>query len=118
MNSNQNALTEDLKVALKHAEQLLSQNPLLAEQQANEILKVYPAMEVAQRILAAAFRLQGKPARSLELLEPLASRNSGSPSFLFEYGQTLGAVGRGNDAIKCIIFPFVDDTSVCTKFRF
>ena len=102
MNSNQNALTEDLKVALKHAEQLLSQNPLLAEQQANEILKVYPAMEVAQRILAAAFRLQGKPARSLELLEPLASRNSGSPSFLFEYGQTLGAVGRGNDAIKSL----------------
>lgn len=92
----------DLKTALAHAVQLLSQNPRLAEQQADEILKVYPGLETPTRILAAACRLQGNPARSLSLLEPMAIRNSASPSFLYEYGQTLGAVGRGPEAIAAL----------------
>lgn len=92
----------DLKTALAHAVKLLNQDPQLAGQQADEILKVFPGSETATRILAAACRLQGNPARSLSLLEPLAWRNSDSPSFLFEYGQTLGSLGRGADAITAL----------------
>ena len=92
----------DLQTALEHATQLLNQNPQLAEQQADEILKVYPGTEAAQRLKAAACRLQGNPARSLALLAPLAWGNSDSPSFLYEYGQTLGAVGRGTDAVTAL----------------
>jgi len=92
----------DLKTALAHAVRLLDQNPRLAEQQAMEILKVYPGTETAIRIQAAACRLQGNPARSLSLLKPLAGRNSDSPSFLYEYGQTLGAMGQGADAVNAL----------------
>jgi len=92
----------DLKTALAHAVQLLNRDPRMAAQQADEILKVFPGSETATRILATACRLQGNPARSLSLLEPLARRNSDSPSFLYEYGQSLGAVGRGADAITAL----------------
>lgn len=81
---------------------LLDQNPRLAEQQALEILKVYPGTETAIRIQAAACRRQGNPARSLALLKPLADWNNDSPSFLYEYGQTLGAMGHGADAVTAL----------------
>jgi len=100
--SSQKEPRADLKTALEHATQLLNHDPRLAEQQAEEILKVYPGTEAAQRLMAAACRLQGDPARSLALLEPMAWRFSDSPSFLYEYGQTLGAVGRGAEAIKAL----------------
>jgi len=96
---SQNAPTADLKTALGHASKLLKRDPVLAEQQAKEILKVNPESESAKRILAFAARLQGDPQRSLALLEPMAWRYSDSPSFLYEYGQTLGAAGRGADAV-------------------
>ena len=92
----------DLKTALAHAIQLLSQNPRLAGRQAEEILKIYPQVESATRILAAACRLQGDAARSLTLLKPLVWRNTDSPDFLYEYGQTLGAMGHGADAISAL----------------
>jgi hypothetical protein len=50
------------------------------QQQAEEILKVYSHNEPAQRILAAALRRQGKPEKSLAVLEPLACAPA-SPSF-------------------------------------
>jgi len=92
----------DLKTALVHAEHLLKQDPRLAALQAEEILRLHPESEAAQRILAAGSRLLGNPSRSLTLLEPLAWKHGDSPSFLFEYGQTLGAVGRGEAAIKAL----------------
>ena len=102
MSTNSIASTDDLKIALRHAEQLLSENPRLAEAQSQEILNVHPGSEVALRIMAASRRLQGKAGGSLALLEPLLSRNSDSPSFLYEYGQSLGAVGRGSEAISTL----------------
>ena len=48
------ANTTDLKAALAHAERLLSRDPRLAAQQAEEILEGHPGSEPAQRILAAA----------------------------------------------------------------
>ncbi len=90
----------DLKTALQHAAGLLQQNPQLAEQQAKEILKVYPDIEPAERILGAAFRLQGQPQKGLALLEPLAKKNANSVEFLHELGLCLGAAGRGDEAIE------------------
>lgn len=99
METLQNETTHDLKLALDHAESLLSQNPKAAQQQALEILKAYPGLETAVRILAAAHRLQGDANASLQHLQPLAVRNSSSPSFMYEYGLSLGAVGQGPAAI-------------------
>ena len=92
----------DLKTALAHAGDLLKRDPRLAARQAEEILKVYPESDAAQRLLATACRLLGDRSRSLALLEPLAWRYSESPGFLYEYGQTLGAVGRGEEAVRAL----------------
>jgi tetratricopeptide (TPR) repeat protein len=92
----------DLKIALQHAAGLLQQDPQLAEQQAKEILKVYPNIEPAERILGAAYRLQGQPQKGLVLLEPLAKKNAKSVEFLHEFGLCLGAAGRGDEAIACL----------------
>ncbi|MCW8871151.1 MAG: sulfotransferase [Xanthomonadales bacterium] len=94
--------TGDLATATAHAQRLLRQDPQLAARQAEEILKVNPASEAVQRILATACRLLGDSSRSLTLLEPLAWRHSESPSFHFEYGQTLSALGRGDEAITAL----------------
>jgi tetratricopeptide (TPR) repeat protein len=94
--------TADLRTALDNAQQLLGRNPRLAAEQAEEILKVFPDSESAQRILAAACRRQGDAPRSLALLQPLAWRNPDSPAFLYEYGQSLGGVGRGDEAITAL----------------
>ena len=98
----ENEARGDLKTALKHAASLLQQDPGLAERQASEILKVYPQTDPARRIQAAACRMQGRAGESLALLEPLFGRYAGSPSFLLEWGLTLSAVGRGEDAIAAL----------------
>jgi tetratricopeptide (TPR) repeat protein len=92
----------DLQTALRHAERLLRQDPPSAAEQAEEILKVFPQSEAAQRLLASACRLMRDPQRSLSLLQPLAWRYDASPTFLHEYGQTLAAVGRGAEAIRTL----------------
>ena len=92
----------NLRTALQHAARLLRQVPHLAEQQAREILKVYPNMEPAERILGAAYRLQGQPTKGLAVLEPLAEKNANSVDLLHELGLCLGAAGRGQEAIDCL----------------
>jgi tetratricopeptide (TPR) repeat protein len=94
--------TGDLKTALAHAERLLRRDPRLAARQAEEVLAVYPKSEAAGRLLATACRLLGDSSRSLTLLEPLAWQYSESSSFLYEYGQTLGAAGRGEEAVRAL----------------
>ncbi len=90
------------RTALDHAVQLLRTNPRLAEQQAAEILKVFPGAEPARRILAAACRLQGRPQESLAILEPLLANNLASASFQYEWGRTLGSLGRTREAIGAL----------------
>jgi tetratricopeptide (TPR) repeat protein len=90
------------RTALEHAAKLLRTNPRVAEQQAIEILKVFPEAEPARHILASACRIQGRPQESLAILEPLAARNTASPGFQYEWGRTLGALGRTRDAIVAL----------------
>ncbi len=90
------------RTALDHAAKLLRTNPRLAEQQATEILKVFPGAEPARHILASACRLQGRPQESLAILEPLVDRNAASPGFQYEWGRTLGSLGRTREAIGAL----------------
>ena len=55
------------RIALEHAAKLLRTNPRLAEEQATEILKVFPGAEPAKWILASACRIQGRPQESLAI---------------------------------------------------
>jgi len=92
----------DLQIALKNAADLLAHDPRLAEEQAHEILKVYPDTVAAKLILATAFRLQKMPQKGLDLLAPLLAGHSDSPGFLHEIAQCQGGVGRGDEAIKAL----------------
>ena len=90
----------DLQTALKNAADLLDHDPRLAEEQAQEILRVYPDTAAASRILASAYRMQKMPQKGLDTLAPLAAAHANSPEFLHELAQCQGAVGQGDDAIK------------------
>jgi len=92
----------DLQTALKNAADLLAHDSRLAEEQAHEILKVYPDSPKAKRILASAYRLQKMPLKGLDVLEPLRAGYGNSPDFLHEIAQCLGGVGRGDDAIRAL----------------
>jgi len=92
----------DLKTALQHAADLLQQDPRLAEMQAKEILRVYPDVDPAQMILAAAYRIQGQPQRGLTLLSRIANGSPGSADLLHEIGLCLAALGQGTDAIESL----------------
>lgn len=92
----------DLQTALGHAQELLKRDAGLAQQQAEEILKVYPDTTKAKRILASALRLQRQPQRGIEILAPMLAEFRDSPDFLHEIAQCYGAVGRGDDAIEAL----------------
>jgi len=92
----------DLQIALRNATDLLAHDPRLAEEQAHEILKVYPETVEAKRILANAFRLQKMPQKGLDVLAPLLAGHTDSPGFLHEIAQCQGGVGRGDEAIRAL----------------
>ena len=92
----------DLQTALRNASELLAHDPRLAEEQAQEILKVYPDTLEAKLLLAHAYRFQQKPRKALDLLAPLLDRYGNSADFLHEIAQCQGAVGRGDDAVRSL----------------
>ncbi len=92
----------DLQTALKNATDLLKHDPRLAQEQAHEILKIYPDTAKARWILASAYRLQAMPQKGLDVLTPLFAGYRDSPDFLHEMAQCLGAVGRGDDAVDAL----------------
>jgi tetratricopeptide (TPR) repeat protein len=102
MLKSKDKLEGDLATAYKNAVDLLSKDPALAQEQANEILKIYPDEQKAIRILAFAQRLQGRPLNALKLLQPLLPLQSESPDFLHEIAQCYGALGRGEEAIEAL----------------
>ena len=61
--------TGTLATALEHTTRLLKSDPVLAAEQASEILKVVPAHPVARMLLGIARRAAGDPAAALEVLD-------------------------------------------------
>ncbi len=102
MNPAESEPRGSVKTALQHAANLLRTSPALAEEQAREVLKLIPGSEPGKRILAAALRKQGKAEASLLQLQDLVARNAGSASFLNEWGQSLAAAGRNQDAVNAL----------------
>ena len=92
----------DLQTALRHAVDLLHRDPALAQEQVNEILKIYPGTSKAKRILASAYRMQKEPQKGLDILTGMLGDFLDSPDFLHEIAQCYGAVGRGDDAVNAL----------------
>ena len=91
-----------LKNALENATNLLAHDSALAEEQAREILKIYPDVIDAKRIISTALRLQKRPQEGLDILEPALATHANSPDILLEIAQCYAGVGRGNDATRTL----------------
>lgn len=92
----------NLAAAMTNASQLLEADPMLAAEQALEILKAVPGHPPAQLLLARARRRSGDPQAALELLEPLLQLQAGWAAAHFEYGLCLAEAGRGDDALRAL----------------
>src|SRR6267154_1098911 len=86
-------------VALAHAVRLLERDPLLAAEQAGEILNAVPGHPGASLVLGIARRNSGDPAAALCVLAPLAVAQPRWAAAHFELGVTLGVLARGEDAV-------------------
>ncbi len=93
---------DDLQSAIDEAAALLHRDPALAERRARRILESWPEADPAVLVVASARRRQGDPAAAVDLLEELAARQAESADLLHELGQSLGAVGRGDEAIAAL----------------
>jgi len=91
-----------LDVALAHAARLLQTQPLLASEQAREILTAVPGHPPARLILGMALRIVGEARAALEVLEPLAREQPRWAAAQLEFGIALGESGRAPEAIAAL----------------
>ena len=93
------AQTTSLDLALAHAGRLLATSPLLAAEQASEILEVVPGHGPALLVLAASHNALGRHAEALELLVPLVAGQPRWAMAHLEHGRALAGTGRGAGAV-------------------
>ena len=91
------------EAALERTAHLIDVDPVLAADQATEILKALPNHPPALFFLAMAKRRCGDPQAALDILEPLLNAQHKWAAAWYERGMALGAVGRGNDAIDALL---------------
>jgi tetratricopeptide (TPR) repeat protein len=94
--------TGTLAAALQHARRLLQSDPVLAAEQAGEILKVVPTHPVARLLLGVARRAAGDSLAALEALQPLVAEQPESAAAHYELGITLGGLNRRADALAAL----------------
>ena len=91
--------TVSLEAALSHAMRMLNHDPLLAAEQARQILRASPGDPVARLLLGMAHNLLGEHARAIEILQPLVQEQPESPKVRMEFGTALAAAGDQAGAI-------------------
>jgi predicted Zn-dependent protease len=94
--------TGSIDKALSHARRLLEGNPLLAAEQAGEILKVVPNHTLATLLLGAAQRMSGDAASAVAILERLAAEKPNWAAAQFELGVALIEVQRRDAALAAL----------------
>ena len=103
MEQTESEVLGSLKEATKRTAVLLDTDPVLAAEQAQEILKAIPNHPQALFLLAMAKRRIGDPQAALVILEPLLNAQHKWAAAHFEYGASLGLVGRGDEAIRALL---------------
>jgi len=91
-----------LAEALQQAARLLQRDPLLAAEQAEEILKVVPGHPGAKLILGTARRAAGNPAAALAVLQPLIATQPAWAAAYYELGMTLSDLERHEEALSAL----------------
>ena len=99
---NKSQQTASVESALTHAMRLYGGDPLLAAEQARQILVAAPGNPVARLILGMSHNALREHARALEILQTLAREQPDAPRVQLEYGVALAALGRSDDAIAAL----------------
>src|SRR5271170_4364526 len=94
--------TGTLAAALEQTTRLLSSDPVLASEQASEILKVVPGHPMALLLLGVARRAAGDALGALQTLEPLIAAQPNSAAAHYERGITLVALDRRAEALAAL----------------
>ena len=94
--------TGALDVALDRAAKLLIANPVLAERQAEEILKVVPGDPRAVLVVGMARRRRGDVAGARAVLRPLARAQPRSAQTHLELGMVLAALDEADAALAAL----------------
>src|ERR1700730_6614939 len=94
--------TGTIDKALTHARRLLEDSPVLAAEQAGEILKVVPNHPLATLLLAVARRLSGDAASAVAILERLAAEKPNWPAEQYELWVALVVVPRREAALAAL----------------
>ena len=74
-----NAQTASVETALLHGMRMLEQDPLLAAEQARQILRAAPGDPAARLLLGMAHNVLGEHRQGLEILEPLSAEQPMAP---------------------------------------
>jgi tetratricopeptide (TPR) repeat protein len=96
------APTGTIDTALSHARRLLEIDPVLAAEQAREILIAAPDHPVAQLVLGSARRMVGDNAGALSVLQPLALSQIKWAAAQYELGLVLGALEQPRAALAAL----------------
>ncbi|MBB6092152.1 tetratricopeptide (TPR) repeat protein [Povalibacter uvarum] len=91
-----------LQEALTHTARLLDREPVLAAEQAREILKAVPRHPQAMLLLGIASRLNGEGTAAVATLRSLAEQQPRSAQTHYELGLALGAVGEAEAAVAAL----------------
>jgi tetratricopeptide (TPR) repeat protein len=94
--------TGSLAVALQHTTRLLESDPVLACEQASEILKTVPDHPVATLLLGIARRTAGDAIAALQALEPLVAAQPNWAQAHHELGITLAVLDRQDAALAAL----------------
>ncbi len=94
--------TGSLATALAHAARLLDSDPLLAAEQAREILKAAPDHPAALRLLAGTHSARGEFGKAIDILTPLVKAYPDATLARFDLGVALARSGQHQDAIDSL----------------
>lgn len=94
--------TASLEVALAHAASLLATDPVLAAEQASEILCVVDNHPMALLLLGASHSARGDARQAVDILGRLARAQPSWAQAQLELGIALGRAGRGDEALTAL----------------
>jgi tetratricopeptide (TPR) repeat protein len=91
-----------IEVALRHAARLMDRDPLMAAEQASEVLKVAPLHPAATLLLGVAQRRGGRTEAALSILEPLTRAQPYWAAAQYEHALALSDAGQSEAAVASL----------------
>ena len=94
--------TVSVEAALAHGMRMLDHDPLMASEQARQILHVSPGEPGARLLLGMAHSALGETGRALELLQPLSMEQPAAPRVWLALGLAHSANNERQEAINAL----------------